>query len=417
MPGQITSSGNRISVIGDFTTYEMLRLTAAMHNTIQEKGYQDIVLDFSQCSKAFAGSMMAIVACAQRYLVDGVDVDLELPQQTGLHNLFLNANWAYLINIHRFPETRYKGFQQVPAMRYRDAQEQHKVVSQILNVLLGALSNFDRTHLQAIEWSLNEITDNVLAHSESPIGGFVQVTNFARANQRVEFAVCDAGVGIPSTLRNAHPELQSDAESLDKAIREGITRDKRIGQGNGLYGTWRIVEMSGGRFQIFSGYANLTSTPRDGLHVRRESIPFNGTLIVASINYGKPLRLDEALKFKGARHIPVDFIEMKYEADDAGNIHFKLEDESSGFGSRAAGEPVRKKLLNLARVGCEGKIIVDFSGVPLVSSSFADEVFGKLFQELGPIEFSRRFDFRDVDALVRGLIDKAITQRLMAGPM
>jgi hypothetical protein len=283
-------------------------------------------------------------------------------------------------------------------------------------VLLSALSNFDRTHLQGIEWSLNEITDNVLNHSESAVGGFVQVTNFARESQRVEFAVCDAGVGIPYTLRHAHPELQSDAEALDKAIRERITRDQSVGQGNGLYGTWRIVEMSGGIFQIFSGNASLMSSPKDGLHVRRAAIPFNGTLVVASINYGSPLRLDEALKFKGARHIPVDYIETKYEADDAGNIHLKLTDEASGFGSRKSGESLRKKLSNLVRIRCEGKIIIDFAGIPLVSSSFADEVFGKLFYELGPIEFARRFDFRDMDPLVRNLIDKAISQRLTAVP-
>ena len=212
-------------------------------------------------------------------------------------------------------------------------------------------------------------------------------------------------------MRKAHPKLQSDSEALDKAIREGITRDQRVGQGNGLYGTWRIVERSGGIFQIFSGNASLTSSPK-GLQVRTETIPFNGTLLVANIRYGAPLDLGEALNFRGARHIPVDYIETKYEEDDAGNIHFKLADESTGFGSRKSGEPVRKKLSNLARIGCEGRIIIDFSEIPLVSSSFADEVFGKLFHELGPIEFTRRLDFRGIDPLVRGLIDKAITQRI-----
>ena len=76
MAGHITSSGNRISVVGDFTINEMLRLIAAMHNTIHVKGYQDLVLDYSRCTKAFPGPMMATVAHAQRYLFDGIDVDL-----------------------------------------------------------------------------------------------------------------------------------------------------------------------------------------------------------------------------------------------------------------------------------------------------------------------------------------------------
>jgi len=35
-----------------------------------------------------------------------------------------------------------------------------------------------------------------------------------------------------------------------------------------------------------------------------------------------------------------------------------------------------------------------------------------MFVELGPLEFSQRFGFRNIDPLVRQLIDKAVTQRV-----
>jgi hypothetical protein len=56
----------------------------------------------------------------------------------------------------------------------------------------------------------------------------------------------------------------------------------------------------------------------------------------------------------------------------------------------------------------------DFSGVPLVSSSFADEVFGKLFVDLGAMDFMKRCTFKAVDPTVRRLIDRAISQRMKA---
>lgn len=46
----------------------------------------------------------------------------------------------------------------------------------------------------------NEITDNVLVRSRSPIRGLVQVFTFQRAKKRVEYIVVGAG-GIPRTLR------------------------------------------------------------------------------------------------------------------------------------------------------------------------------------------------------------------------
>jgi hypothetical protein len=68
--------------------------------------------------------------------------------------------------------------------------------------------------------------------------------------------------------------------------------------------------------------------------------------------------------------------------------------------------------MNLVRM-CPGqRIIIDFTDVPLVSSSFADEVLGKLFMELGPMTFAQRLEFRNLSSIVRQLTDKAIAQRM-----
>ena len=50
--------------------------------------------------------------------------------------------------------------------------------------------------------------------------------------------------------------------------------------------------------------------------------------------------------------------------------------------------------------------------MPLVSSSFADELVGKLFASLGPLAFSARVRNLGMDATVRGLVDMAIMQRV-----
>jgi hypothetical protein len=229
----------------------------------------------------------------------------------------------------------------------------------------------------------------------------------------VEFSVCDGGLGIPRTLREGHPKLRSDAEALDLAIREGITRNAWHGQGYGLYDSYRIAHLTEGHFEIQSGYASLFYSPKTGLHVKNETIPFNGTLVSASIRYDQPLALEEALKFKGKLYTPVDFIELSYDEDEVGNVPFKISDESDGFGTRSAGLPVRNKLNNLLSM-VSGKIIIYFESVVLISSSYADEVFGKVFAEIGPIDFSGRFEFRHMDNLIKNIIDRSISQRMQA---
>ena len=156
-------------------------------------------------------------------------------------------------------------------------------------------------------------------------------------------------------------------------------------------------------------------TDRDGLRIATERIPYEGTLVAAQIDFSVPRLLEEALSFGGKAHQLTDYVELRYEQHGTEDLLFKLADESLSFGSRVAGAPVRKKLLNLARMCTGRRIVLDFSGVPLVSSSYADEVVGKLFVELGPLEFMQRFQFRSIDQTARQLVDRAIAQRMAVG--
>jgi len=98
-----------------------------------------------------------------------------------------------------------------------------------MEILMETIKVEDRKQLKALEWALNEITDNVLNHAESAIGGIVQIQSFPSKN-RVSFFVADAGLGIANTLRRAIPTLTSDADALDRAIWEGVTRNSKTNQ-------------------------------------------------------------------------------------------------------------------------------------------------------------------------------------------
>src|SRR5216684_1948072 len=161
------TSGNRITIQGPLRTKDVRRVLAAMHNLINSLGYQDIELDFGSCTATFSGPMLSLAAYAERYLINGIDVDLTLPSDLNLQRLFLNTNWAHLIDPRRYEPSRYKGRTQIPAIKYASGIDQHTAVQSVMTKMLSALADFDRSHLKAIEWSLNEITDNVLNHARS----------------------------------------------------------------------------------------------------------------------------------------------------------------------------------------------------------------------------------------------------------
>jgi anti-sigma regulatory factor (Ser/Thr protein kinase) len=412
MNGKIERVDNRIIVTGELRDFH--RLLAVLHAIVEKAGYKDVILDLEGCTTAFQNAMLSVCAQVLAYGEAGVSFDLIPPADKKLENLFRNTNWGHFLSPNRFDVSPFKGHTRVPATQYRTATEQFEAVNRIVNVMLGAVPELERSDFAAFEWAVNEITDNVLVHSKSAIGGLVQVSTFVKNTKRVEFVVADAGIGIPASLRSGHPEIRSDTEALDCAIREGVTRDAAVGQGNGLFGSYQICSKSKGGFLVDSGHARLQFHADRGLSIQNQPIPYSGTLVVATIDFSDPKLLEEALSFKGQKYVPTGVVELKYESNEAGDTDFRLKEESQSFGSRVAGKPVQIKLLNLVRM-TKGVVSVDFEGVPLLSSSFADEVFGKLFLSLGPVGFMQRIRLINMMSTVESLVNKAIAQRMKVG--
>lgn len=409
---QIFRTGNTLSFAGSFGLQDLHRPLAALYQAVQEAGYPDIILDFSRCNAAFPAAMLALCAQVTKLRRAQIDIDLKLPEDTKLRRLFQNANWAHYIAPRFYDPSTFRGYTQVPATQYTSSEDQSKAVNRIVNAILGAIPEMERKDFSALEWAINELTDNVLVHSESTVGGFVQVSTFVRNEKRVTFIVADAGIGILATLKRGHPELANDADALDRAIREGITRDKSVGQGNGLFGSYQICSHSNGFFQVESRYGKLVFDARRGLHVNLEKVPYDGTLIVMEVDFSIPHLLEEALKIAGRTHGPTDYVEISYEDEGSEQVTFRVAKETTSFGSRISGTPMRNKLVNLLRMCPTQRIAIDFSDVALISSSFADEFIAKLFVELGPMTFMSRFIIKGTSVTVQALIDKAISQRV-----
>jgi STAS-like domain of unknown function (DUF4325) len=92
-----------------------------------------------------------------------------------------------------------------------------------------------------------------------------------------------------------------------------------------------------------------------------------------------------------------------------------MSDHSKTFGSRSAAKPIHTKIKNLLDLVQEKNLLIDFDGVTVISSSFADEVFGRLFLEYGPRMFNSRIKFKNTNSTIDGLIDRAIIQRVKVG--
>ena len=402
----VTWDKNTIFLTGGIAPESIFPFAQAIYILHEKKGYQDIILDFSQVESVFESFMAPAVIQCKAYMARGVGFTHRVPGSERLKNLFHNSNWSYLLDPIRNSRSSFSGHQHVPAEIYTSFAEQYAAVNMIMDVIIGNLQ-VERKHLTALEWCINEITDNVLNHANSAVGGIVQASTFPARNA-VEFVVADAGVGVRRTLGG-----RDDSQALERAIQEGITRDNKTNQGNGLYGSFRVATISGGQFQLHSGRASLVCQGDDDVRTyHQKGALFPGTVVTSQILCNDDKLIEQALVFRGRAYEPsFGYIEQAFETEKPNHLIIKMKEEAAGFGSRDSGRIVRTKLLNLLRADQTYVIDVDFDSVLIVSSSFADEAIGKVFLDVGPLQFMRRVRIVNADRTIQALLDRAIMQR------
>ena len=406
---KISRHGNLLRVRTKIRASDMRYFAFVLYKTIEGSGYKDVTLDFTQCDFMVESCMLPIMPLLAQYREkQNVDFKFLSPEDDEIRRLFQNTNWAHFIEPQRNKQAEEFEGGHVPAIRFSDTKTQYDAVSRIMNLMFG-WANLERKQFDALLWALQEITDNVLQHAESNVGGFVQATKYENS---VEFVVADAGIGIPNSL--GRRKRGDQAQALRYAVSEGGRRDEEQGAGNGLYGCRQLAKKSQGFLAIHSIHAWLNESSDQDLKTGESGILYNGTAIVCRIGFGNPKLLEEALVFEGKRHIPlVDYVESEYETGKDGEMILKIKDHEPKLGSRIGGKDVHTILRNLLREvekGTAQKVVVDFSDVSVISSSFADEVFGRLYVELGPY-YERWLEFLHMDSTIAHLIERAVLQR------
>jgi hypothetical protein len=260
--------------------------------------------------------------------------------------------------------------------------------------------------LDALDWSINEVMDNVLQHSLVD-RGFV-MGQIHRNTTRVAICVFDYGQGIFKSLKESH-HPRSAVEAIEAALREGVTRDSRIGQGNGLWGLHNIVKQNSGQLNIISGPGRYSLTGDDVTTAATQ--PFldrdnESTRVDIQIDFSKGIALSQALGgFQPVNH------RTESIQDDSGTVVFRLIDKASGRGTRKSGEALRNEVINLAGQS-PALIVLDFEEVSVVSSSFADEFVGKLVATFGFIAFTQRFRLANMNPTVEAVVNRSVSQRM-----
>jgi len=408
---QFRKRDNVIYFSGKVNSYNVKEFCGAV--SVFKTNHSDtLTLDFTRVVNAYPNGMLPIIATVEKLRRNGTKIKILLPSDDNTRKLFRAVNWAHYLSPELFQPSESKHDRHLVTRYFTDEKDQKNASDDLLDVIIRSMV-LPRSIISGLEWSINEIMDNVLNHSNSLIGGLVQATTYPTKGI-IAFAVADAGRGILNSLREGIPTLRTDIQAMGEAVKAGVTRNSAYGQGNGLAGTLKITTLTGGSFDITSGSGRLLSTAEETVPKPWEKHEYyHGTLICGQVKIKEDFSIGQALDFgTGIDYVPVDLIEMFYEMESQNALFLKMKEETTGYGSRKSGLQIRTKIVNLLNAEPTYPLIIDWEGVPVTSSSFADEFMGKLFLKLGGITFSARIRNIGMEQLIKNLLDKAISQRL-----
>jgi hypothetical protein len=236
-----------------------------------------------------------------------------------------------------------------------------------------------------------------------------------KLSKHVAFSVFDAGIGLYNSLKDSKHKPENTREAILLAIQEGVTRDPAIGAGNGMFGMHEIIRLNRGRISIQSGNTHY--------HFENDTTKFKDKLVYMSnqnqglsldfqLDYKNKVSLSDIFKFKGTAY---NFVNLRIEnlENERGEIGYPLKSHKAGFGSRKSGAMVRNDVMNIHKES-NLTIVLDFTGISIISSSFADELVGKLMVEYGIYKFNNLFRLKGLNDINQAIVQRSVSQRLSA---
>lgn len=288
-------------------------------------------------------------------------------------------------------------------------EQQYKAVDAICAIALAAIDNA-AAFIPALEWLANEILGNILTHAAAETPGVV-CAQYRPKQQRFDIGICDMGRGLLGSLHPSFPEVRSYGQAIDRAIERGVTRDPAIGQGNGMAGSYEIVRLNGGTYQIWTGdvvYELNKGKRRPGF----QSMPaVPGTGVMFSLDTSKPVDLASTWIAAGNGG---ESIFLFNHTDTAASEGIDVAAECIHTGGRLPAKLLRRKIQGLLPAMDGEPLILNFAGVKSAASSFLDELLGRLAAEdpRGQAIFDGAIQIQGMPPTVQAMANVVVAQRL-----
>jgi len=303
-----------------------------------KRGYKEFILDFENIRQAYPAVRTPIAGIIEYHRGNDIDFEIDYASNSDgyLSTTHISSPLTISENVNVLSRASLDN-----VWRFRNFEDVQNLVDAFIKEV--AQSEICETGvLEGLTWCLNEVMDNVLQHSIVECG--YAMGQIHQSKKRIAFCVYDYGQGIYNSLKNSSHSPRHPIDAITLAIKEGITRDRRIGQGNGMWGLHNIVKSNLGRLVITSCSASYMLRGNEIQTFNK--VPYlskknGGTIVDFQLDYSKGISIAEAL----GGHTPVNLKVFQLQSDE-GLLTYKISEKASGTGT---GSPKR------VRTRCSGE--------------------------------------------------------------
>jgi anti-anti-sigma regulatory factor len=374
----------------------------SINRLIYKFEHKKVILDFSEVKQIYPFPVVPVSAYIQ-YFKENNDIEFEF---SNMPKYLKNTNFENPKLPSKSSTNRYSNILD-KIWTFNDGAEVNLLVNGIKNSIRKSIV-CEKGILDAIDWGLNEVMDNVIQHSGIN-KGFV-MSQVQKSSKNLNVCIFDYGHGIYNTLKNTQYKPKNAADAISLCVQEGVTRDKKIGQGNGLWGLYNMVTLNGGHLTIISGKGGLNFNQKDKeIYSYKDIILLNNKNQATNINFhlnlAKNISIKEALKGYELTDLFVESLENDY-----GQYIYKISEAASGTGTRQSAIAIKNEILNIQKQ-TQKPIALDFSNIGIISSSFADELIAKLIIDLGYYQFQNTFRLINMNPTIQSILHRSIGMR------
>ncbi|MCS4193523.1 hypothetical protein GGP50_001744 [Salinibacter ruber] len=349
------------------------------------------------------GSLAYLATWGRRTLRNGGEIQFSGAEDPCSYlsrmNLFEHLNVPYEEDFQRRDETgRF-----TPIRLIEGASDVEPTTNEILELVLHQFENA-REFVPALEWVVYETIDNIRLHADTSVPGAVCAQYFP-SKHRMNVAICDVGQGITSSLESQLEPWEGTGDAIKKALERGVTRDKEVGQGNGLPGALEIAKANEGTFRVWTN--DVVYDIEDGEEKGFQKRPsVDGTGVVVRFDTTNPVHpSDTFLGQPGWTYIKDEAQRLNLEG------RIKVAEDCISTGAREPAKRLRRKVQSLLP-DMNRPLVLDFEDVGSASSSFLDELLGRLVDTLGQETFDQKVRLVNIPDEMVDMANVVIGQRV-----